>query len=251
MLARARRTFQGLLDGVVNRLRPVPDGFAARVLAAEAQLRAADLPIELPPGFSGIATPDRVFGLLEEEFGREAVERTVAAILRPVENPDLLAHRTVLRLACGPRDAPRLVTTNFARLFELADPNLPVHLPPKLDPGARGIVKLHGSADAMSEGPEGDGFVLSGAAFGGAYVADGWAARTMRALLERHTVVFGLRRGRPADAPAGMLGHREAAPFLGEWENPETARQGFVSRARRRTIQGGAFGRDGSSGGDA
>ena len=52
-------------------------------------------------------------------------------------------------------------------------------------------------------------------------------------------------------APAGMLGHREATPFLGEWENPETARQGFVSRARRRTIQGGAFGRDGSSGGDA
>lgn len=191
-------TFQGLLDGVVNHLRPAPDGLAARVLAAEAQLRAADLPIELPPGFSGIATPDRVFGLLEEEFGRENVERTVAAILRPAENPDLSAHRTVLRLACGSNDAPRLVTTNFDRLFEMADPNLPVHFPPKLDPGARGVVKLHGSVDAMSDGPEGGGFVLSGAAFGGAYVADGWAARTMRALLERHTVVF---LGYAADDP--------------------------------------------------
>lgn len=191
-------TFEGLLDGVVNRLRPAPDGLAAQVLAAEAQLRAADLPIKLPPGFSGIATPDRVFGLLEEEFGRETVERTVAAVLRPAENPDLLAHRTVLRLACGSNDAPRLVTTNFDRLFEMADPKLPVHLPPKLDPGARGIVKLHGSVNAMSDGPEGDGFVLSGAAFGGAYVADGWAARTMRALLERHTVVF---LGYAADDP--------------------------------------------------
>ena len=191
-------TFQSLLDGVVNRLRPAPDGLVARVLTAEEQLGAADLPIELPPGFSGIATPDRVFGLLEEEFGRETVERTVAAILRPVENPDLSAHRTILRLACASNDAPRLVTTNFDRLFEMADPNLSVHLPPKFDSGARGIFKLHGSVDAASDGPEGGGFVLSGAAFGGAYVADGWAARTMRALLERHTVVF---LGYAADDP--------------------------------------------------
>lgn len=191
-------TFQGLLDGVVNRLRPAPDGLAAQVLAAEAQLRAADLLTELPPGFSGIATPDRVFGLLEEEFGRETVERTVATILRPRENPDLSAHRTVLRLACGSNDAPRLVTTNFDRLFEMAGSDLPVHLPPKLDPEARGIVKLHGSVNLKSDGPAGDGFVLSGAAFGGAYVADGWAAQTMRALLERHTVVF---LGYAADDP--------------------------------------------------
>lgn len=75
-------TFQGLLDRVVKHLRPAPDGLAAQTLAAEAQLRVADPPIELPRGFSGIATPDRVFGLLEEEFGREVVERTVAAILR-------------------------------------------------------------------------------------------------------------------------------------------------------------------------
>ena len=191
-------TFQGLLDSVVGHLRPAPDGLAAQALAAEAQLRLADPPIELPPGFSGIATPDRVFGLLEEEFGREVVERTVANILTPAEDADLSAHRTVLRLACGSYGMPRLVTTNFDRLFEMADPNLPVHLPPELDPGARGIVKLHGSVDAMSDGPDGDGFVLSGAAFGGAYVADGWAARTMRALLERHTVVF---LGYAADDP--------------------------------------------------
>lgn len=191
-------TFQGLLDSVVRHLRPAPDGLAAQALTAEAQLRSAEPPIELPPGFSGIATPDRVFGLLEEEFGREIVERTVANILRPSEDADLSAHRTVLRLACGSYEVPRLVTTNFDRLFEMADPSLAIHLPPKLDPEARGIVKLHGSVDAMSDGPVGDGFVLSGAAFGGAYVADGWAARTMRSLLERHTVVF---LGYAADDP--------------------------------------------------
>jgi hypothetical protein len=167
-------------------------------MAAEARLRMAKPPIELPPGIPGVATPDRIFGLLEVEFGREAVEHTVASILAPAEDVDLSAHRAVLRLARGPFDQPRLVTTNFDRLFEMAEPNLPVHLPPKLDPNARGIVKLHGSVDAMHGGPEGDGFVLSGAAFGGAYVADGWAARTMRSLLERHNVVF---LGYAADDP--------------------------------------------------
>lgn len=198
-LARANLpTFQGLLDGVVRLLRPAPDGLAAQALAAEAQLRVAYPPIELLPGFSGIATPDRVFGLLEEEFGREVVERTVANILTPAEDPDLSAHRTVIRLARGSYQVPRLVTTNFDRLFEMADSELPVHLPPKLDPAAGGLVKLHGSVNAMNDGPKGDGFVLSAAAFGGAYVADGWAARTMRTLLERHTVVF---LGYAADDP--------------------------------------------------
>lgn len=191
-------TFQGLLNAVVQHLRPDPKGYATKVMEAEAQLGRASPPIVLPPGSSGVAMPDRVFGLLEEEFGRELVEQTVAKILSPAEAADLSAHRTVLRLARGPNAAPRLVTTNFDRLFEMADPSLSVHLPPKLDPGARGIVKLHGSVDEMSDSAQGDGFVLSGAAFGEAYVADGWAARTMRVLLERHTVVF---LGYAADDP--------------------------------------------------
>lgn len=50
-------TFQGLRDGVVNRLRPAIDGLAARVLAAEAQLRAADFPTNCRHAFPVLPRP--------------------------------------------------------------------------------------------------------------------------------------------------------------------------------------------------
>ncbi|KIQ70074.1 SIR2-like domain protein [Wenxinia marina DSM 24838] len=75
-------------------------------------------------------------------------------------------------------------------------PETKVHLPPGLPTSIDGIVKLHGSIDAL--GMAADGVVLSTASFGAAYLADGWAARFMRELLERHTVVF---LGYSADDP--------------------------------------------------
>ncbi|WP_161793859.1 SIR2 family protein [Jannaschia aquimarina] len=175
----------------------MPDGPAGRLLAAEAAIRSASPPIPMPPGFSSLAAADRVFGELEAEFHVDTVEGVVAKHLRVQGDADLSAHRTVLQLASGGGTGPRIVTTNFDRLFEMADPEAAVHLPPDLPQEVNGIVKLHGSLDGAGL-PASGGFVLSTASFGAAYLADGWAARFMRDLLERHTVVF---LGYSADDP--------------------------------------------------
>jgi hypothetical protein len=53
-----------------------------------------------------------------------------------------------------------------------------------------GIVYLHGKANASYDSAEGDGFVLSSSEFGRAYLADGWATRFIREILEKYAVVF-------------------------------------------------------------
>lgn len=182
--------FTGLVRSVVEDLRPLPGGMVSRLLAAEEALHRAKPPIELPPGISGLVSADRLFGLLEVEFPTPAVEAAVARALRTPTGIDLSAHEILLRLATV-RGRTRLVTTNFDLLFEVAaSDGLNVVLPRNLPIDFDGLVKLHGSVRGDFTGAEGDGLVLSTATFGGAYVADGWAARFMRRILERNTVVF-------------------------------------------------------------
>ena len=192
-VSRARaglRDFGGLVDAVVGELKPLPGGMVARLLAAEDALRQAEPPIELPPDVAGLAPADRLFGFLEEEFSIATVESAVARALRTPDGVDLFAHETLVRLAtAGGRT--RLVTTNFDLLFEeAAGGTLNVLRPPDLPRDFDGLVKLHGTIKGDFSGAEDEGFVLSTATFGGAYVADGWAARFMRRTLEHNTVVF-------------------------------------------------------------
>jgi len=112
------------------------------------------------------------------------------------KKPDYLkAHQILLDLATGGDRKVRLVTTNFDRLFEQCRENLKIWQPPKLPDPSRvdemdGIVYLHGLATKDYQGAEGDGFILSTSQFGRAYLAEGWATKFIRQLLDNYTIVF-------------------------------------------------------------
>jgi SIR2-like domain len=88
------------------------------------------------------------------------------------------------------------VTTNFDRLFEKAQKRLRWHAPPGLPDLAsgaalEGLVYLHGRMPVEpTDGIKRLNFVLSSADFGRAYLADGWATRFVRELLERYVIVL-------------------------------------------------------------
>jgi len=136
---------------------------------------------------------DRRFRLLEREFETSEVRAAVATRLRARDDVDLTPHRHILDLARTPSGLVRLVTTNFDTLFERADPALASSTPPRLpdphdDQDFHGVIHIHGRL-GDDGGPPPD-LVLSSADFGRAYLADGWATRFIRRLLERYQVVF-------------------------------------------------------------
>lgn len=151
--------------------------------------------IESRTGLIGLISADRVFGLLERDFLVKDIQAAVAKALKPSPSADLSAHRIMLELARGPDGKVRLVTTNFDLLFESCDSALRSSRPPRLpDPrhleDFEGIIHLHGCVDSHYMGSEGDGFVLSSAEFGRAYLSDGWATQFIRSILEGYFVVF-------------------------------------------------------------
>jgi hypothetical protein len=187
--------FFGLADKVIEALGTATASRARAVVEASRAVGRID-------GVGSLVAADRVFSLLEEEFSVAQVRQKVAEALRP-ERVDLSAHRIILDLACGTDGAVRLVTTNFDLLFEACDPHLASHSAPDLPDPARpnrftGIVHLHGRITEDHAVPEDEEFVLSSADFGRAYLADGWATRFMRALVERYQLVF---LGYAADDP--------------------------------------------------
>jgi hypothetical protein len=146
-------------------------------------------------GTAGIISADRVFGLLERDFSVRDIEQAVAKALKPVPTPDLSAHRIMLDLAKLPDGRVRIVTTNFDLLFEACDSTLLCCRPPRLpdplrDDEFEGIIHLHGLVDSMYQYAEGDGFVLSSAGFGRAYLAEGWATSFIRSIIDQYIVVF-------------------------------------------------------------
>lgn len=147
-------------------------------------------------GVEGLISADRIFGLLEHDFPVPLIYRAVAkALVSHQSPPDLSAHKTLLRLATTREGLVRLVTTNFDRLFELCDPEIPSFTPPNLPNPSRatdfsGIVYLHGQVNKTSDDANGDGLVLSSSEFGQAYLSDGWATSFFKEILKRYCVVF-------------------------------------------------------------
>ena len=154
------------------------------------QIKTFD-PIE---GVGGLIAADRIFSLLEREFEQRDVQNAVARAIKPADNPDLSAHRTLIDLSRGRDGTVRLVTTNFDLLFEASAPGIACSGPPVLpDPrsaGFGGIVHLHGRVNADYSGPGAEEFIVSSSDFGRAYLSDGWATRFMQSLLARYQVVF-------------------------------------------------------------
>ena len=139
---------------------------------------------------------DRIFNQLQNDYPLGEIDYYVAKRLEAQPNAGTLAHRTVLRISKGADGYPQVVTTNFDDLFERADDTITSFISPRLPDLAggekpTGLVYLHGRIDSEKMNKESrQGFVLSSSDFGRAYLAEGWAARFVRELLSRYTVVL-------------------------------------------------------------
>jgi hypothetical protein len=109
--------FLGLAKSVLRELRVLPESPAQKLVDTAERLD----PIA---GVTGILAADRIFGLLERDFSVTDIERAVGAALKPQDEVDLSAHRTLLALSRDARGKVQLVTTNFDRLFEAAAPKV-------------------------------------------------------------------------------------------------------------------------------
>ncbi len=170
--------FSGLAEQVISEFGPPPGS-------------------KLRDGTALSAPLDQVFNLLHEEHGAAAVEHVVNTILKdkaaiaPTEQ-----HSIVLRLSRSAGRKLQLVTTNFDRLFQKARKGINCHIAPGLPDLAsgeplEGLVYLHGRMPTQrSDGIKRLNFVLSSADFGRAYLADGWATRFVRELLQRYVIVL-------------------------------------------------------------
>jgi hypothetical protein len=145
-------------------------------------------------GVGGLIATDRIFSLLEREFERKELQAAVAKAIKPANNADLSAHRTLIDLSRDRDGKVRLITTNFDLLFEACADGIACWGPPMLpDPRTaqfEGIIHLHGRVDADYAGPGDNEFIVSSADFGRAYLSDGWATRFIQSLLARFQIVF-------------------------------------------------------------
>jgi hypothetical protein len=142
--------------------------------------------------------PDRMLGVLENDFGAAEVRRVAAERLSQ-EPTDLSLHKAILQLArLNNVDGLRLVTTNFDTFFERAQeggvercgvhagPVLPI---PRDDRVVswRSIAYLHGRLGDEIGNRQ---LVMTSADFGRAYLTEGWAARFVARLFGDFTVLF-------------------------------------------------------------
>src|SRR5207248_6009340 len=116
--------------------------------------------------------------------------------------PILDNHRVVLDLSRNLTGIPQVVTANFDLLFERVQPDINRFVPPALPDLSlgmplQGIVYLHGRLTKPGTQAKA-GYIISSADFGRAYLAEGWAARFVRALRERYTILL---LGYSADDP--------------------------------------------------
>ncbi|MDR7224369.1 SIR2 family protein [Aminobacter aminovorans] len=149
---------------------------------------------KLPSGAKSFVPVDRMFSSLDLEFDPREVRDAVARALKPKPNVDLIAHQTLIDLSRGSDGRPRLITTNFDRLFEACDPQMKSWGPPNLPVPERaadfeGIIHVHGRVDEDYIGIS-DAVVLSSGDFGKAYLSDAWATHYIRRLMNRFKVLF-------------------------------------------------------------
>ncbi|MCE3238626.1 MAG: hypothetical protein K0R24_1607, partial [Gammaproteobacteria bacterium] len=142
-----------------------------------------------------IVSTDYIFDKLEEDFDNRHINSSVARNLQPNPNPDLSAHKTILKLSSFPGKGTRLITTNFDSLFESCNRKLPSithsNLPNvEFSDSNWGIIHLHGKVNSDYSGSANDGFVLSASQFGSAYLTSGLTRDFVREIFNRFTVVF-------------------------------------------------------------
>lgn len=180
--------FVGLTQSVLADLRATAEDEAQLLFE---RIKAFDGQSEL----DGLITADRVFQLMEKSFTKPDINRAVAAALKPADDFDLSAHKTLLKLSRLPSGQTRLVTTNFDRLFEKANSKLRSSTRSSLprieyENVDWGIVHVHGCVSPNYAGPTSDGFVLSSSEFGNAYLSAGWARDFVSQILSSYVAVF-------------------------------------------------------------
>ena len=173
--------FRGLADHVIKEVDPPPDSRIRHALKTESL--ADGLPYSL----------DRVFQRLYRKYGREQIVWIVWKRLNEPPKPQP-HHGIIARLSANVEGRPQIVTTNFDRLFETAvgKQEIPRYEPPMYPDlrrfPATGITYLHGRL--ASRESDTHNYILSSAELGRAYIAEGWAAKFVRDLLQRYRVVL-------------------------------------------------------------
>lgn len=156
--------FWTLLETVMQTLRSAPESNARMLLQGVESLNK--------PGYEklqrmikeDLLSADRIFTLLEEEFGGPLkVASAVAKALNPGIEPNVRAHKILLDLSRN-GDKTRLITVNFDLLFEKAMPNVPSkdltssQLSGRFDNrNFEGIIHLHGRVNDNYDNADGDG----------------------------------------------------------------------------------------------
>lgn len=138
---------------------------------------------------------DQIFHMLYQDYGRDQVNRKVAKILSEFEPSGSRAkeHGIIKRLSRNVDGSPKVVTTNFDKLFELNGDKVKCWEPPAFPDLAsgvnlEGVVYLHGRLKDISERTH--PYILSSADFGRAYLAEGWATKFILQLLDSYTLVL-------------------------------------------------------------
>ena len=180
--------FPGLARDVVEELG-TPDDAPSRTMLS--RWDDESIPADAHPPL------DQIFNLLQREYGVSRIEELIAERLGTQGGADVSAHETVLRLSRSVDDKPQIVTTNFDLLFEeAASRQLTTYVRPALpdlaaEQSINGLVYLHGRINPeVRQDEDRQRLVVSSADFGQAYLADGWATRFMRDLLDRYIVVL-------------------------------------------------------------
>lgn len=190
-VSRARAKFPdfwGLARRVMDSLS-IPQDSPAKV--------AYDQIIELEDKKIGrLISADRIFGLLEKEVPEYDIYRAIAEVLKPTDDVDLTAHKTIIDLATTPEKKVQLITTNFDLLFELScDNKIASYTPANLSntllgKDIDGVVHLHGRVNQEHDNADDSMFVLSSSEFGRAYLSEGWATDYFKHILDNYYVVF-------------------------------------------------------------
>ena len=140
---------------------------------------------------------DQIFNLLQQEYAASDIDYLIAKKLKTPRGANLAAHERILRLSRSSDGKAQIVTTNFDLLFEkAAQRKLNNHVAPALPDLARmqsfdGIAYLHGRIDhRIKRGESRQNLVVSSSDFGRAYLAEGWATRFVRDLLDQYIVIL-------------------------------------------------------------
>ena len=137
---------------------------------------------------------DEVLGLLENRLTPNAMRAEVARILSHSPDPESLRlHRALLEVSRS-ASGLRLVTTNYDDNFARADHTKEV----RFDAGPtladvrhwNSVLHIHGRLEASGAARDLSTLVLTKRDFGKAYLTEQGAARFVRDLVERYTVVF-------------------------------------------------------------